>query len=211
LKIDDELAYIKNDRDGALVDHKYEVYSCDKIKEIKLSALNAEDVIYVRNGIIVPEENYDIPLFSYDLVEALKRMFATVDIVPLLKTEDYAKRYIAPMKPITDKYAEIPRIEGLKQDISDWGKEFESGQKLYVRCAKEYEPSTEEAFAEYLDMYIEFIKNAEPLTDEKTKAEMADIKQRYKEAYHENDPGVGPMVVFFGKEWTEKFFKEFPF
>ncbi|RMF98432.1 MAG: hypothetical protein D6734_00330 [Candidatus Schekmanbacteria bacterium] len=209
--IEDDLAYIKNDRDGAFVDHTYEVLRCKKIKAIKLSALNAEDTIYVRNGIILPEDDYDIPLFTYDLVEASSRMFSTIDIVPLLKNEEYNKRYVLPMKPITDKYNDIPRIEGAKQDISEWGKEFESGQKLYIRCAKEYEPKIEEAFNEYLDLYISFIKNAEPINDENAKKEMANLKERYKKAYHENDPGVGPMTIFFGKEWAEKFFEEFPF
>ena len=210
VEVDDELAYIKNDKDGALVDHTYEVFSCEKIKAIKLSALNADGVIYVRNGIILPEDNYDLPLFTYDLVEASSRMFTTIDIVPLLKNDDYRNKYVAPMKPITEKYSNIPRIEGAKQDISDWGKEFESGQKLYVRCAKEQEGATEEAFTEYLDLYIDFIKNAQPINDAKAKAEMDDIKEKYRVAYHENDPGVGPMTIFFGKEWAEKLFKEFP-
>ncbi|MBI5376174.1 MAG: hypothetical protein HZA77_12110 [Candidatus Schekmanbacteria bacterium] len=211
IEIEDDLKYIKKEKDGATMEHVYEAYSCDKIKKIRLAQLNAEGAVYVRNGVIVPEDIYDLPIFSYDIVESVRRTFAILDITPWRRTEDYMKKYIEPMKPVFESWQNIPKIIEAKQELSEWGREFESGYKLYIRCEKQYEPEIEVAFNKYLDLYISYLKDAKPITDPAVKKEIDDYKKHYQKVYQENDPGKGPVTVFFGHDWAERFFKDFPF
>ncbi len=211
LEVEDDLAYMKAEKDGATMEHIYEAYSCDKIKKLRLAKLNAEGAVYVRNAVVVPCDDYDLPLFSYDIVESVSKLFAILDFTPWRKTDEYRKKYVEPMKPIHEKQSDIPVIEAAKQELSEWGREFESGYKLYMRCAKEQEPRIEEAFKEYLELYMGFLKDAKPIDDEAVKKEISEYKKYYQEVYRKNDPGIGPVTVFFGKEWAERFFVDFPF
>ncbi|RMF98433.1 MAG: hypothetical protein D6734_00335 [Candidatus Schekmanbacteria bacterium] len=211
IEVDDDLAYMKAEKDGATMEHIYEAYKCEKIKKIRLAKLNAEGAVYVRNAVIVPCDNYDLPLFSYDIVESVNKLFAIIDIIPWRKTEEYRKKYVEPMKPIKEKHSNIPVLEKAKQELSDWGREFESGYKFYLRCEKKYEPRVEEAFKDYLELYMGYLKEAVPIEDEAIKKEILDYKKYYQEVYQKNDPGKGPVTVFFGKEWADRFFADFPF
>ena len=68
-----------------------------------------------------------------------------------------------------------------------------------------------EAFQDYLGAYINFVKQAEPISD---LAKLADIKQsqlNYARYRAEKDPARGMLTRFYGPEWTEEYIHGFLF
>jgi 15,16-dihydrobiliverdin:ferredoxin oxidoreductase len=82
---------------------------------------------------------------------------------------------------------------------------------LYARCPKEYEDRIEQGLKDYLNFYIERIKEATPVEDATRRAQALKVTQEFKDVYAENDPGGGAYETFFGKEWTERFLRDFLF
>ena len=67
------------------------------------------------------------------------------------------------------------------------------------------------AFKDYLDAYLSFVAQAEPITDS---AQLADIKAaqlRYLRYRAEKDPARGMFTRFYGPEWTEEYIHGFLF
>jgi len=211
LDIPDEFSYKKVEKEGKTVEHRASLYGSDKIDKIKFGVFNVEGLVYVRNCSICPKDEYDFPIFGYDCAESKKYLFMLLDLHPLRKDEQYLKRYIDPLKEIQTKYKDIPFVEGARKEVRDWTKEFSSGYALYVRCPKDYEPTIEQALKDYLNFYILCVKEAEPLFDTQLRKQINEYKKRLKDIYREKDPGGGPLRAYFGKEWTDRFMKEFLF
>ncbi|RMF94203.1 MAG: hypothetical protein D6734_08365 [Candidatus Schekmanbacteria bacterium] len=211
LEMEEDLKYKKVERDGITAENISKEYRCEKIKVIRIGELNAQGAVYVRNATIVCNDDYDIPIFAYDVVETEPWCFTTIDISPLRKTDEYRKKYVYPLKPIYEKYCNIPSIEKMRQELPDWAKELDSGFSFYANYDKKYEPQVREAFNDYLNLYLKFVKEAKPVEDESVRAELIEYKEHYKKVYKENDPGIGPTAAFFGKEWSERLFENFPF
>ncbi len=210
-ELPDEFAHKKLDQEDGLIEQLSSLYTFEKVHAVRLGAFNAEGAVYVRNATIWPTDDYDFPVLIYDSAETKRWLFILVDIHPLRRDEDYLKRYTEPLVAINAKYKDIPRVKGSRTELREWTKPYSSGYPFYFRCPKEYEDKVEQGFKEYLDFYIDKIKEATPIEDERRRTEVLEFKQEFKNVYAENDPGGGPYRTFFGEEWTERFLSEFLF
>jgi len=50
--------------------------------------------------------------------------------------------------------------------LSDWAKYFDSGFSFDLNYDHKYEPQLHEAFIDYLNIYLKFVKESEPIQDE---------------------------------------------
>ena len=199
------------EREGKVTEAKHIEFHTDKFYTVKFAEINAEDRIYIRTCVIAPIDDYDFPVFSYDLSEAKKYLFLISDMHPLRRTPEYMAKYIAPLKSLHEESTKIPFVEGARQSAVEWAKEFESGSGMYLRCPKEYEEKVESLFQGYLDIYIQLVKDAQKISSPSVKDEIIKHKNYYKNTYREKDPGFGPMKALFGEEWAKRSFENFPF
>ena len=67
------------------------------------------------------------------------------------------------------------------------------------------------AFREYLDTYISFVEQAEPINDPDHLAAIQDAQLRYIRYRAEKDPARGMLTRYYGAEWTEEYIHGFLF
>jgi phycoerythrobilin:ferredoxin oxidoreductase len=67
------------------------------------------------------------------------------------------------------------------------------------------------AFKDYLNTYLEFVDQAEPVTDPARLQAIYDAQLRYLRYRAEKDPARGMLKRFYGEEWTEEYIHGFLF
>ena len=206
-----DFVHKKIEEDGALMEQRSSLYSFRKFENIKFGAFNAVEAVYVRNSVIWPADDYDFPAFIYDSSETTRWLFLLIDLHPMRRDNAYLDRYAKPLAKIKSKYKDIPMLGGSRTSPREWTKEYSSGYPFFLRCAKEYEGEMEQAFKDYVNFYVERVKEATPIEDVGHRAEVLELKNRFKNVYAENDPGGGLYRKFFGDEWAERFLSEFLF
>jgi len=72
-------------------------------------------------------------------------------------------------------------------------------------------PDIENAFKDYIHVFCDCIRNAEPLTDQETLAKRDRYMEKYIADYINNDVGGAPLRSHFGKDWGERYMKDFFF
>jgi phycoerythrobilin:ferredoxin oxidoreductase len=63
------------------------------------------------------------------------------------------------------------------------------------------------AFAEYLKLYVELVREAAPVANERS-ALLLNGQRRYTRYRAEKDPARGMLSRFHGAEWTESYIHE---
>ena len=163
------------------------------------------------NFVIFPHLNYDLPFFGGDLVTLPGGHLIAIDMQPLFHDDpDYRRRYSDPIMPMFEQYqAHLP-----------WGGDFpEEAQPFFSPAFLWTRPTTLEAvtthvfsaFRDYLDAYIGFVEQAEPVTDPERLRAIEAAQLRYIRYRAEKDPARGMLTRYYGPEWTEEYIHGFLF
>ena len=206
-----DIEHKRIEQDDGFIEQKSRLYAFEKVESVRIVSFNAVGAVYVRNTSIWPTEDYDFPVLIYDSGEPKRYLFMLLDFHPLHQDEEYLRHYIEPLSQIKEKHKDIPIAERARTDLREWIKQYSSGYPFYIRCPKEYEDRIELGFQEYLNFYVEKIKEARPIEDANLRAEVLEFKKKLKKVYVENDPGGGPLRMFFGNEWVERYLNKFLF
>lgn len=194
---------------GVVITSEYR--DCPKTAGIRTGALDLKGSMLIHFGNVPPAEGYDLPILGYTFVYANKCLIVVLDLLPVARDADYLKTYIAPLQEIAHKYDWIPRIEGSREGVAEWAKPYDSGYSIYRWCDKAYVPDMEHAFREYISVFCDCITRAEPLQDQGRRARRNRHMERYINDYLAKDVGGAPLKSHFGKEWGERYLKEFFF
>ena len=68
-----------------------------------------------------------------------------------------------------------------------------------------------QAFQDYLEAYIGFVEQAEPVTDPERLEAIKQSQLSYARYRAEKDPARGMLTRFYGPEWTEEYIHGFLF
>ncbi len=194
---------------GANIQSEY--FDCPKTGGIRMGEMNYSGSMVVHFGSIPPGKGYNFPIFGFTFVYASRFLIAVLDLHPISKDREYMEKYIEPLKAISERYSYIPQAEGGRREVHDWAKRYDSGYALYRWCDGQYLPDVEKAFKDYLTVFCDVIKRAEPVTDRKVLALREQYMEDYRYDYAYKDPGSSPLKSYFGEEWGERFMKEFLF
>jgi len=194
---------------GAIIQSEY--LDCPKTGGIRMGEMNYSGSMVVHFGSIPPGKQYNFPIFGFTFVYASRFLIAVLDLHPISKDREYMEKYIEPLKAISERYSYIPQAEGGRREVHDWAKRYDSGYALYRWCDGQYLPDVEKAFKDYLTVFCDVIKRAEPVTDRKVLALREQYMEDYRYDYAYKDPGSSPLKSYFGEEWGERFMKEFLF
>jgi hypothetical protein len=140
----------------------------------------------------LPDPEYDVPIFAFQLGGNATKSFALVDISPTLPDIDYE-----PLVPVFEKYK---KLLGLPDSKIDWVNSTSSPYLLLCQYDALDIDLFLEATREYLKIWIEhYYKPGKKLTDEKAMENVCNAVYKYKRVLHDNDPAYG----IFHKEWGE--------
>jgi hypothetical protein len=141
-------------------------------------------------------DKYDFPALSYDFVVGEKHIMPLVDLIPMRPNdEDYKKKYIEPMKPVFEKWKNLP---GFDTKRLSWWDTFRSPYDYLARTPPENKQKTIELLLDYVELWCKFVKEAKPVEDKEKLKKAQERKKYIRETMIKFDPGKGPFTRLFG-------------
>ncbi|WP_017326201.1 phycoerythrobilin:ferredoxin oxidoreductase [Synechococcus sp. PCC 7336] len=182
-----------------------------KLRQIRAAHVQGGEALQVLNFVIFPQLNYDLPFFGGDLVTLPGGHLIALDMQPLFRDDPaYREKYADPV---------MPSFERHRQQLS-WGGDFPAEARAFFSPAFLWTRPTEtavvetqvfEAFRDYLNLYLEFVDRAEPVTDPERREAILQAQLRYLRYRAEKDPARGMFTRLYGPEWTEEYIHGFLF
>lgn len=167
----------------------------DIYKARKLSTIVVEEYAVrgkLRGHVIsvMPDPQYDVPIFMFQLGGNATQSIALLDISPTLPSTS-----LAPLRPAFEKYR---RLLGIGDSPIDWVAEISSPYLLHCQYGSLDIDRFMEATREYLRIWIEayYLPGAVLSSEEQVEVATRAIR-RYKQAVFDNDPAHG----IFSKAW----------
>jgi phycoerythrobilin:ferredoxin oxidoreductase len=186
-------------------------YQSPKLRQIRAAHVQGGGALQVLNFVIFPHLNYDLPFFGADLVTLPGGHLIALDMQPLFRDDpDYQAKYTQPLLPIFESYQQHLPWGG---DFPEEARPFFSPAFLWTRPKDTELVQTQvfAAFKDYLQMYLDFVEQAEPVTDPETLRKIENSQLSYLHYRAEKDPARGMFNRFYGSEWTEEYIHGFLF
>lgn len=186
-------------------------FQAPKLRQIRAAHVQGGHSLQVLNFVIFPDLNYDLPFFGADLVTLPGGHLIALDMQPLFRdSPTYQAKYTQPILPIFESY----------QSTLPWGGEFPEEARPFFSPAflwtrpqqtKVVETHVFAAFKDYLQAYLDFVDQAEPIAHPSALKEIEQAQLRYIRYRAEKDPARGMFTRFYGTEWTEEYIHGFLF
>lgn len=186
-------------------------FQTPKLRQIRAAHVQGGNSLQVLNFVIFPQLNYDLPFFGADLVTLPGGHLIALDMQPLFRDEPaYQAKYTQPILPIFQAHQQHLPWGG---DFPEEARPFFSPAFLWTRPKETEVVQTRvfEAFKDYLGAYLDFVEQAEPITDSQQLADIQQAQLRYIRYRAEKDPARGMFTRFYGTEWTEEYIHGFLF
>jgi phycoerythrobilin:ferredoxin oxidoreductase len=185
-------------------------FKSSKLRQIRAAHVQGGSSLQVLNFVIFPQLNYDLPFFGADLVTLPGGHLIAIDMQPLFHQDDYRTKYSEPIMSMFHDY---------QQDLP-WGGDFpEEAQQYFSPAFLWTRPSETEvvktkvfdAFCDYLQAYLNFVKQAEEIKDRQQLTAIVQAQKSYVDYRAAKDPARGMLTRLYGAEWTEEYIHGFLF
>lgn len=185
-------------------------FQSPKLRQIRAAHVQGGNSLQVLNFVIFPHPTYDLPFFGADLVTLPGGHLIALDMQPLFHDPDYQKKYTEPILPIFHNY---------QQDL-EWGGDFPKEAQAFFspaflwtrpQATEVVQTKVYQAFCDYLQAYLDFVKVAEPIAEPQKLAEILAAQKRYLNYRAAKDPARGMFTRLYGEEWTEEYIHGFLF
>ena len=187
------------------------LWDVPEFRRWRVTRLDAGERLQVLNSVAYPNENNDMPIMGVDLLwfEKKSKLVAILDFQPLVQDKEYFDRYFDELKSLKECFKEFN--SNMKSNIYDPSKYF-SPWALFCKGgnfeAKNVLPKVFHSFLKSYWMNLELSRANENYIESK---EVILLHKDYDKYSAEKDPAHGLFSGFFGKEWSEKYMKEFLF
>ena len=182
----------------------FEADKLDKIITIKADIMGGKIIVW---GItIVPTDEYPLPLFTSEIVQAVNHLSLRADLIPLAdlaRDMEYLDKYMVPMEEIWKKYKDI---EGIGRERYLWHMVMLSPFYTFGKVKYDIEDIEEKS----LDITIDYLTLYTKLWAEAEKADPAYMeslngrKRSILKTMMEKDPGEVPLKKALGAEKAHK-------
>ncbi len=177
----------------------------------RVTRLDAGDRLQVLNSVAYPDYQFDMPIMGIDLLWFAKKqkLVAILDFQPLVQDQEYFDQYFDGLKRLKESFTEFN--SDIRSNIYDPNKYF-SPWALFCKGgnheAKNILPKVFSSFLQCYWLNLDLCKaNQNKIKSEEVRLLHIDY-DRYSA---EKDPAHGLFAGFFGKDWSEKYMKEFLF
>ncbi|MBC6417586.1 MAG: phycoerythrobilin:ferredoxin oxidoreductase [Prochloron sp. SP5CPC1] len=185
-------------------------FKSGKLRQIRAAHVQGGKSLQVLNFVIFPELKYDLPFFGADLVTLPGGHLIALDMQPLFHDPDYQKKYTEPILPVFNLHKEYLPWGG---DFPEEAQPFFSPAFLWTRTQDTEVVQTRvlAAFKDYLDAYLNFVQEAQAVSNSQELREIKEAQLRYIKYRAEKDPARGMFTRLYGSEWTEEYIHGFLF
>ena len=163
------------------------------------------------NFVIFPHPTYDLPFFGADLVTLPGGHLIAIDMQPLFRDEPaYRAKYADPVMPTFHRHQQHLPWGG---DFPEEAQQFFSPAFIWTRPSETETVETQvfDCFEDYLNLYIDFVEQAEEIDDPAELDRIMQSQLAYLRYRAEKDPARGMLTRFYGPEWTEEYIHGFLF
>ncbi len=177
----------------------------------RVTRLDAGDRLQVLNSVAYPQFQNDIPIMGIDLLwfEKKQKLVAILDFQPLVQEQEYFDRYFDGLKRLKECFNDFN--SDIKSNIYDPDKYFSPWVLFCKGGSYEAINILPKVFNSFLKCYWTnfnlFKVNYNKIESEQVRLFHID----YDKYSAEKDPAHGLFSGFFGKDWSEKYLKEFLF
>ncbi|MEE4186592.1 MAG: hypothetical protein V2J12_12565 [Gammaproteobacteria bacterium] len=169
-----------------------ELYTADRLADVILEEYGIRNKLKGNVILVLPEPEYDIPVFMFQLGGNDKQTIALLDISPTQPDVDYT-----PLLPVFEKYRDLLKMEPSKLD---WVNSICSPYLLHCQYDEVDVGLFTEALEAYLKVWIEhYYIPAKKLPSETAVEHATAAVFKFKRVLHDNDPAYG----IFKKEWGQ--------
>lgn len=185
-------------------------YQSPKLRQIRAAHVQGGNSLQVLNFVIFPRVSYDLPFFGADLVTLPGGHLIALDMQPLFPDPAYQQKYTDPILPLFKAYQQHLPWGG---DFPEEAQPFFSPAFLWTRpqATEVVESQVFRAFKDYLGAYLDFVEQAETITEPEQLEAILASQRRYLGYRAEKDPARGMFTRFYGEEWTEEYIHGFLF
>jgi len=187
------------------------LWDVPEFRRWRVTRLDAGDRLQVLNSVAYPQYQSDMPIMGIDLLWFGKKqkLVAILDFQPLVQDQEYFDRYFDGLKRLKKCFTEFD--SDIKSNIYDPNKYFSPWALFCKGGIYEAENILPKVFSSFLRCYWEkfnlFKDNQKKIESEEVRLLHID----YDKYSAEKDPAHGLFSGFFGKEWSDKYMKEFLF
>ena len=182
----------------------FETDKLDKIVTLKADIMDGKIIVWATT--IVPTDEYPLPIFTSEVVQAVNHLSLRVDLIPLAdcgRDMEYLEKYMVPMEAIWERYKDI---DGMRPEKYLWHRVMLSPFYTFGKIKYDVENIEERSLditTDYLNLYIKFCSEAEK-ADPSYMELLNGRKKDMLKTMLKNDPGEGPLKKALGKEKAEK-------
>ncbi|MEM7726200.1 MAG: 15,16-dihydrobiliverdin:ferredoxin oxidoreductase [Cyanobacteria bacterium P01_A01_bin.45] len=185
-------------------------YQSQQLRKIRYTYIDAGESAQIFNSVIYPAYNYDLPLLGIDFLSFGKvKNLIVMDFQPLFQDEDYQDKYIKQLQVLHDSYPDL--TQNLEMKFYDANQYFSKYLLFAKTDAETVKTRVFEAFQDYLNLYWQSLKQAEPSNNATEIEKVMNAQKDYDQYSAERDPASGLFSSYFGHEWSERFLHEFLF
>ena len=185
-------------------------YQCPQLRKIRYTYIDAGESAQIFNSVIYPAHHYDLPLLGIDFLTFGKnKNLVVLDFQPLFQEQKYLDKYIKPMTPIREKYADL--AQNLEMKFYDANRYFSRNLLFAKTDPDSIQERLFPAYKEYLNLYWQMVEQAEPLSNPDDIERVVQAQKDYDRYSAERDPAHGLFTSYFGNEWATRFLHEFLF
>jgi hypothetical protein len=152
---------------------------------------------------IYPDPCFDLPIFIFDITEMKKKMVAYINFMPLSTDPEYLKKYIDPLKAVTDKYRHLP-----KKEMPEWMVPYQNDATIYSMPNAKYADDVKNCSLDYLKVYLELFSKAEKITDAPRLESIKKAHDRYCQDIVEKDGSRKMIAKLIGMKKANRVFRE---
>ena len=182
----------------------FEADKLDKIINIKADIMGGKIIVWATT--IVPADEYALPMFTAEIVQAVNHLSLRTDLIPLAdcgRDMDYLEKYMVPIEKLWKKYKDI---KGAGMEKYLWQRVMLSPFYVFGKFKYDIENIEEtalKAVIDYLNLYIKFWSETEK-ADPSYMELLNGRKRDMLKIMQENDPGEGPLRKALGEEKAHK-------
>jgi hypothetical protein len=132
-----------------------------------------------------------------------KKMVVYINFMPLSTDPEYLKKYIDPLKVVTDKYSHFPNKE-----MPEWMVPYQNDATIYSMPNAKYADEVKNCSLDYLKVFLELFLKAEKITDASRLESIKKAHDRYCQDIVAKDGSRKMIAKIVGMKKANQVFRE---
>jgi len=156
------------------------------------------------NFIMYPEPGYDIPIFLFFCLLTGRKAICHVNVNCAGDDAAYRQKWLAPLLAAQEKHGSFECADR----YPDWMQKWRTPAGIYGMFPRERFASFMACGLEYLDIYLDLARRAEPVQDPVRLAQIRTFHGQFIDDLRTQDKAQGMMAKMIGRETAKRIFYE---